>query len=103
MRARRDADVIERLRRLEGQVRGIERMVRDDRYCVDILIQLAAVQGALHSLGYKGATKVRVGKLIELEMEGENTNNMEAAVQEMCQKLLSNPVIEDFEVKILTP
>lgn len=62
-----------------------------------------AVQGALHSLGYKGATKVRVGKLIELEMEGENTNNMEAAVQEMCQKLLSNPVIEDFEVKILTP
>ena len=62
-----------------------------------------AVQGALNSLGYKGATKVRVGKLIELEMEGENTNNMEAAVQEMCQKLLSNPVIEDFEVKILTP
>jgi len=50
MRARRDADVIERLRRLEGQVRGIERMVRDDRYCVDILIQLAAVQGALQEV-----------------------------------------------------
>ena len=50
MRARRDADVIERLRRLEGQVRGIERMVRDDRYCVDILTQLAAVRGALQEV-----------------------------------------------------
>ena len=50
MRAKREGDVIERLRRLEGQVRGIERMVRDDRYCVDILIQLAAVQGALQEV-----------------------------------------------------
>ena len=47
MRAKRDADVVERLRRLEGQVRGIERMVRDGRYCVDILTQLAAARGAL--------------------------------------------------------
>ena len=50
MRAKRDADVVERLRRLEGQVRGIERMVRDDRYCVDILTQLAAVRGALQEV-----------------------------------------------------
>lgn len=36
-----------RLRRIEGQVRGIERMVEDDRYCIDILTQISAVQAAL--------------------------------------------------------
>ncbi|MEV5571266.1 metal-sensitive transcriptional regulator [Spirillospora sp. NPDC052269] len=36
-----------RLRRIEGQVRGIERMVEDDRYCIDILTQISAIQAAL--------------------------------------------------------
>jgi CsoR family transcriptional regulator, copper-sensing transcriptional repressor len=36
-----------RLRRVEGQVRGIERMVEEDRYCIDILTQIAAIQAAL--------------------------------------------------------
>ena len=36
-----------RLRRIEGQVRGIERMVGDDRYCIDVLTQISAVQAAL--------------------------------------------------------
>jgi CsoR family transcriptional regulator, copper-sensing transcriptional repressor len=36
-----------RLRRVEGQVRGIERMVDDDRYCIDILTQIGAIQAAL--------------------------------------------------------
>jgi DNA-binding FrmR family transcriptional regulator len=36
-----------RLRRIEGQVRGIENMVEDDRYCIDILTQISAVQAAL--------------------------------------------------------
>ena len=39
-----------RLHRIEGQVRGIERMVEDDRYCIDILTQLGAVSTALDSL-----------------------------------------------------
>ena len=39
-----------RLHRIEGQVRGIERMVEDDRYCIDILTQLGAVSTALESL-----------------------------------------------------
>lgn len=38
---------MDRLRRVEGQVQGIERMVQEGRYCVDILTQLAAVRGAL--------------------------------------------------------
>ena len=39
--------LIGRLRRIEGQVRGIQRMVDDDRYCIDILTQIAAIQAAL--------------------------------------------------------
>jgi DNA-binding FrmR family transcriptional regulator len=40
-----------RLRRIEGQVRGIAKMVEDDRYCADIMTQLSAVQEALRSVG----------------------------------------------------
>ena len=45
--------LIKRLHRIEGQVRGIERMVEDDRYCIDILTQIAAVNTALESLAFK--------------------------------------------------
>ena len=43
--------VIARLKRIEGQVRGVLRMVDDDRYCVDILTQVAAVRSALDAVG----------------------------------------------------
>ena len=39
--------LITRLRRVEGQVRGIQRMVEDERYCIDILTQISAIQAAL--------------------------------------------------------
>jgi len=42
-----------RLNRIEGQVRGIGRMINDDRYCVDILTQVSAVQSALDALALK--------------------------------------------------
>jgi DNA-binding FrmR family transcriptional regulator len=45
--------LIKRLHRIEGQVRGIEKMVEDDRYCIDILTQVAAVNTALESLAFK--------------------------------------------------
>jgi DNA-binding FrmR family transcriptional regulator len=44
------AAVVTRLHRIEGQVRGIEKMVEDDRYCVDILTQISAATTALESL-----------------------------------------------------
>ncbi|MEJ7875877.1 MAG: metal-sensitive transcriptional regulator [Solirubrobacterales bacterium] len=40
-------DVLKRLRRISGQVGGVERMVNDERYCIDILTQVSAVQAAL--------------------------------------------------------
>jgi DNA-binding FrmR family transcriptional regulator len=42
---------IKRLRRIEGQVRGIQRMVDEDRYCADIMMQISSVQEALRSVG----------------------------------------------------
>jgi len=47
------AALAKRLHRIEGQVRGIERMVEEDRYCIDILTQIAAVNTALESLAFK--------------------------------------------------
>lgn len=43
-------DLLKRLARIEGQVRGIARMVEDDRYCIDVLTQVAAVQKALDAV-----------------------------------------------------
>jgi DNA-binding FrmR family transcriptional regulator len=42
--------LVKRLHRIEGQVRGVERMIDDDRYCIDILTQIGAVSTALESL-----------------------------------------------------
>ena len=45
------ASNLKRLRRIEGQVRGLQRLVEEDRYCADILVQISSVQEALHSVG----------------------------------------------------
>ena len=45
--------LVKRLHRIEGQVRGVERMVEDNRYCIDVLTQIAAVNTALESLAFK--------------------------------------------------
>jgi DNA-binding FrmR family transcriptional regulator len=45
--------LIKRLHRIEGQVRGLERMLEEDRYCIDILTQIAAVTTALEAVGLK--------------------------------------------------
>ena len=56
----RDKDaLVKRLHRIEGQVRGIERMVEEDRYCIDILTQIAAVTSALESLALEHPRRPR--------------------------------------------
>lgn len=60
--------IVNRLKRVEGQVRGVQKMVEDDRYCVDILIQLSAVQAALKKIGFsvlERHTKTCVSRAIE--------------------------------------
>ena len=45
--------LVKRLHRIEGQVRGIEKMVSDERYCIDILTQIAAAKTALETVAFK--------------------------------------------------
>jgi len=45
--------LIKRLHRIEGQVRGVEKMVEDNRYCIDVLTQIAAVNTALEAVAFK--------------------------------------------------
>lgn len=45
--------LINRLKRIEGQVRGLQKMIEDDRYCVDVLVQISAIQAALKKVGFQ--------------------------------------------------
>ncbi len=54
------------------------------------------VMGGLHSLGYEAVTDVRIGKYMEIRLDGDDPDVAERAIAEMCDQLLANPVIEDF-------
>ena len=58
------------------------------------------IEKALPVLGYDGVTGVRVGKRIDLEVDASSEDEARTKVQEMCQRLLANPVIESYEVSI---
>ncbi len=60
-----------------------------------------AVQGALPRLGFSGVSDVRQGKRFELEIDGEVTEARLAEVHQMAELLLSNPVIEDYDVRVV--
>jgi phosphoribosylformylglycinamidine synthase subunit PurS len=62
-----------------------------------------AVHGALPRLGVTGITDVRQGKRFELEVDGEVTEERLAEIHDLAERLLSNPVIEDFEVSLVEP
>ena len=77
-----------RLHRVEGQVRGIERMVEEDRYCIDVLTQISAIQAALD--------KVALGLLdghahtcvigADADQQDERTEEMMAAVGRLLRR-----------------
>ena len=77
------------------------------RYVVDVMPkpeildpQGKAVLGALPRLGIGGVSDVRQGKRFEIELDGEPSDALLGEVRAMAEKLLSNPVIEDFEVHL---
>jgi DNA-binding FrmR family transcriptional regulator len=71
--------LLKRLKRLEGQVRGVERMVEDDRYCIDVITQISAIQAALD--------KVALGLLADhaehCVVHGKAADTPEENVEEM--------------------
>jgi len=58
------------------------------------------VQNALHNLGYESVRNMRIGKYIEMEVDGARRDKLEGELDEMCRKLLANPIIEDFRFEI---
>lgn len=62
--------------------------------------QGAAVEHAMKSLGHDSVSGVRVGKTITFEMDGEDDASTREKLDELCDGLLSNPIIEDFRYEI---
>jgi len=64
-------------------------------------VQGKAVEGALHGHGWTDVGNVRVGKVIEFELRDETATAARSRVEEMCVRLLANPVIEGWRVEIV--
>ena len=58
------------------------------------------IHAGLRDLGYVGVSKVRAGKLIELDIEAAGEDEAAALAKDMSERLLSNPVIEQFDVSV---
>ena len=58
------------------------------------------IERALPALGYEGVSDVRVGKVIELQVDAGDESEAKRRVEEMCERLLANPVIEAYEVTV---
>lgn len=55
---------------------------------------------ALKSLGYDEAEDLRVGKYMELKLEGDDREALEKRLAEMCERILANPIIEDYRTEV---
>ena len=58
-----------------------------------------AVEGALHSLGFDSVRDVHVGRHIVIENQAMSADDAKSSVKAMCERLLANPVTEDFEIQ----
>ena len=58
------------------------------------------VKHALESLGYKNLADVRMGKLVIIELNSQDKKRAQQQIDQMCKKLLANPIIEDYHFKI---
>lgn len=61
--------------------------------------QGAAVEGSLRKLGFP-VSEARVGRVVDLEVESADEDEARAKVEEMCRKLLANPLIESYEISL---
>ena len=75
-------DLINRLSRIEGQVRGVKNMVEEDRYCIDIVTQVSAIQAALNSFN-----RVLLSNHIKTCVVDDIKNGSEVTVEELCATL----------------
>lgn len=59
-----------------------------------------AVENSLHSLGFTSVSEVRMGKYLELRVDADGAADAERQARGMCEKLLANPVIEDYRFEL---
>jgi len=80
--------LLTRLRRIEGQIRGIEKMVDDDRYCIDVLTQISAAQAALEkvALGLLDGHARSCVLPAEGQMQADRTDELIAAVGRLVKR-----------------
>ena len=82
MRQNIKADAAKRLNRIEGQVRGLARMVEEDRYCIDVVTQIAAVRTALRRLEEQ-ILKDHVGHCVEHAINSGNKAEQRRKIEEL--------------------
>lgn len=75
-------DLIKRLNRIEGQVRGIRKMIEDDRYCVDVLVQSSAVESAIRAFN-TALLKQHIRSCVVSDIK----DGSDEAVDELCELL----------------
>ena len=80
MKRENKSKLLDRLNRIEGQVRGVVRMIEDDRYCIDVLTQVSAATRALQSFALELLTEHMSGCLVDAARAGDEEG--EAKVQE---------------------
>ena len=62
-----------------------------------------AIRGGLHTLGFGGVEEVRSGRYFEVRLDAVDRSSADAAVKEMCEKLLANTVIETYRYEVAEP
>ena len=60
-----------------------------------------AIKHALNNIGFESVTGVRQGKVIELDIEGSDKSQLTSQIENMCNKMLANTVIENFDIELL--
>jgi phosphoribosylformylglycinamidine synthase len=65
-------------------------------------VQGAAVKRALDTLGFRDVADVRIGKVVEVELDAPGEAQARARIDEMCKKLLTNPILEDYVIEPVT-
>lgn len=82
------ADYLKRLRRIEGQVRGLQRMIDEDSYCIDILTQVAAVNKALQSVAVGLLDEHVRGCVADAAKKGDDADELVTEATRAIERLL---------------
>lgn len=92
--------------------RNSELATRNSKWVAEVIVTLKpvvndppglSIQGALRQLGYTGVSRVRAGKFLRITLEAADRAEAERLVDEMCRRLLANPVIETYRFTLRRP